>query len=1419
MKYKLTFLLTLLIFINLNVKSQGTDCFSADPFCTGSTYNFPNSTSTADLGALGCLGSSPNPAWYYLNIATSGDINIHIEQYDTFGNPIDVDFICWGPVTSVASGCAGGIPTVSSVDCSYSTAAIEDCYIPSAVAGETYLLLLTNYADVAGDITFSQTSGTGTTDCSIVCGVTGFTAVPGACNSTTNLYNLSGTLSITSPPTTGTVTFTNSCGGAPVVVSAPFPANIPYTFTGLTSNGASCTVTATFSASAACNSTVTYVAPASCTSSCLITFMNANISAPTCGAVGGTYSVSGTINTTSAPSSGTLTVTTTCGGSQVFSAPFAASIAYNITGLTANGAPCTVTAVYSASPGCTQSIPYTAPSCPCNMNSLFVNIGACDGPTNTYTVDVDLDFSSPPAGGTLTIDVCGSIQTFFPPFVSPMSISVPGLPTGVGVCTVTATFSASPACTINIGYAAPSDCSCPADAGTYTTTMTGSGTTNYVLCENDQIDIAYNGDGTPPNDLSDPGVAYNPGVWILIYACPPTPGVDILADPCFLGVSPFTTDFGTMTDINDLLIINSFPAGTFTDNTVYYVPITMYDVTTGTYSLYPPPNLCFDLGAPIAVTYLPPITATGVENCSAGTVTITVNGGHPEIFGTNFTASGLLPATATFTTSTCADGGTIVISGLNNGDMYSCTITDVNGCPHTFSGGPFVGPSLPVINPAGPFCATDPATTLTASLPGGTWTATCGACITAGGTFNPATAGVGSYVVTYTIPGCSTPDTATVIVQNLTITSIVATPTLCNGSLDGTITITAPGATQFSIDNGVTFSASNVFTVGAGTYNIVVQSPGGCSDNGTATVTTPTAVTAVPGGSDETCFGACDGFAVVASSGGTGSYTFSWTGPVTGSAALLPSLCSGTYNITVTDANGCTATATQVINGAVAVTITGTPVTNVLCNGAATGSITVNATASTTLTYNINGGVFQASNVFSGLTAGTYTIIAKDANGCTATTTVVITEPTAVTVVASPDVTICIGASANISATAAGGSGGYTYTWTNNVDATVLIGQNQTVFPTTNTMYTVIVTDVNGCGPATDNVTVTINPPLGVVANTTTSICPGTSVPITANASGGNGIYTYTWTNDVDATILTGASQTVSPNVTTTYTVTVTDNCGTPSATDAVTISIYPLPAVTYGPYAQQGCSPLSVTFANTTSAGATATCFWDFGDGSTSTNCNPTHVYTTAGCFDVTLNMTTSDGCAIDTTVFGGICVFPIPVADFTFGPQPADIFATEINFTNLTIGGSTYSWDFAGLGTSTTANPTFVFPVDNGDVYNVCLSTVSPDGCIDSTCHYVIINDVFLIYVPNTFTCDNDGINDVFLPVIQGENPESYELMIFNRWGELIFQSNNKLIGWDGTHKGIKSKEDVYVWKIRVKKKTNEDKLEYIGHVNLLR
>lgn len=453
----LLFVMTLSI---VRVWAQGADCATAAPFCSGSTSTFPASTSTtAPVGPnYGCLGSQPNPAWYYLQIDVSG--NLVLDMSSSAG--VDIDFICWGPFASPSAACASGL-TSSAVDCSFSTAATETCTIPSAVSGEFYMLLITNYSGLPTNISLSQSSGTGSTDCSILCNMTGLTATVGPCDPATNTFTLTGTISYTTPPTTGTLTVTNSCTGATQVFNAPFSATTTnYTLTGLPSNGAGCTVTATFSDDPLCTFTTPFTEPPPCTVTCAISAVSATPTA--CNSATLQYDVSGSVTFVNPPSSGTLTITNSCGGTPVvLSAPFTSPAAYTFTGLAANSASCNVTAVFSADPACTLTQSYTAPApCPlvCNISAISATTTACDSATQQYGVSGTITFINAPATGTLTISSScgGSPVVLNAPFTSPAAYTITALPANGASCTLTASFSAVSACTFSQTYTAPPSC-------------------------------------------------------------------------------------------------------------------------------------------------------------------------------------------------------------------------------------------------------------------------------------------------------------------------------------------------------------------------------------------------------------------------------------------------------------------------------------------------------------------------------------------------------------------------------------------------------------------------------------------------------------------------------------------------------------------------------------------------------------------------------------------------------------------------------------------------------------------------------------------------------------------------------------------------------------------------------------------------
>lgn len=265
--YRFLFLLACIL-ISVHALSQSAPvsvtCNGATGICTGSAYSFPAGVNagTAQPGAnYGCLKTQPNPAWFFMRIKTAGSIRIRMSSSPAR----DIDFILWGPFASPTAPCVAGLDTTKIVDCSYSTSSVENADIPNAVAGGYYIMMITNYSNRTTDITFSQTGGSGVSDCDVLCNVREITTKVSSCDTlgVKGAYQLSGTISLFSPPSGGTLTVSSSCGGS-VVFNAPFANTINYTIPNITGKGDSCSVTASFSAVNTCTRTVTYAAPTCC---------------------------------------------------------------------------------------------------------------------------------------------------------------------------------------------------------------------------------------------------------------------------------------------------------------------------------------------------------------------------------------------------------------------------------------------------------------------------------------------------------------------------------------------------------------------------------------------------------------------------------------------------------------------------------------------------------------------------------------------------------------------------------------------------------------------------------------------------------------------------------------------------------------------------------------------------------------------------------------------------------------------------------------------------------------------------------------------------------------------------------------------------------------------------------------------------
>lgn len=275
-------------------------------------------------------------------------------------------------------------------------------------------------------------------------------------------------------------------------------------------------------------------------------------------------------------------------------------------------------------------------------------------------------------------------------------------------------------------------------------------------------------------------------------------------------------------------------------------------------------------------------------------------------------------------------------------------------------------------------------------------------------------------------------------------------------------------------------------------------------------------------------------------------------------------------------------------------------------------------------------------------------------------------------------------------------------------------------------------------------------------------------------------------------------------------------------------VVVHPLPEVNFVVSEINGCSPLCVDFTDnsTINTGQNEEYIWDI-DGSEMTTTNPelsfcfeNNEFLYAQSHDIGLTVVSDNNCSSSITNFDMIDVYPNPRADFSYDPEGgATTLDPRFKFYNTSIGAVSYSWDFSGLGTSGEENPEFVFSDQEEGRYTISLAISNQYGCKDTVYRTVVVEEELFVYVPNAFTPDGDGINDLFGPVVQGHDIKDFTFMIFNRWGELIFESHNIDSWWDGRYNGTLAQQDVYVWKLVLKRGSNTEKKQYMGHVTLLR
>lgn len=596
-----------------------------------------------------------------------------------------------------------------------------------------------------------------------------------------------------------------------------------------------------------------------------------------------------------------------------------------------------------------------------------------------------------------------------------------------------------------------------------------------------------------------------------------------------------------------------------------------------------------------------------------------------------------------------------------------------------------------------------------------------------------------------------------------------------------------------------------------GIDNISFKECASCTENFPFTINEPTALAINANTVSESCAGANDGEIEIIVNGGTPNYTYSIDNGVTfQSGNIFTNLSAGAYDIVARDLNDCEITMAVNVDALPSVTFD-VNLTDPLCYEGNTGSIEFTNIADGTAPYNFsidNGTNYQVNQVFNNLTSGIYNLVVMDDNGCETVDQVGLFDPQEITTEFDISSVSCFGFDdgAISFVNTQGGTGNYEFSIDNG--STFQIDNQFTDLLEGN--YDVVVRDDNGC-EIIDNVNVDSPDALSFDIETTDLVCFENSSGAIEfiNLSGGTPGYDFS----IDAGANYQTNSLFTDLSSGTYDLMMRDDNGCLLVDQAILtepepIEITPLEIdVTCHGYCD------GVLGANVVGGTPQYNYFWS-GNGIDATGIEVTdlcagnynlYVQDMNGC-DESVNMTISQ---------------PSPViAGFYTEQTELTILDTEVNFTNTSQGANQYEWDFDdNTQISNESNPIHNFPEEVGN-YNVQLVAFNDNNCSDTIRGLVQINDELIFYIPNTFTPDDNDFNEIFVPVFySGYEPDDYNFMIFNRWGELIFNTKSPNVGWDGSYQGRPAVEGTYVWKVDFLETMTDKRHVYSGHINLLR
>ncbi|MDX9695714.1 MAG: gliding motility-associated C-terminal domain-containing protein [Bacteroidales bacterium] len=1346
--------------------------FSAIPFCTDSDTNgvsFPSTVGgSAFNGQIGCLSQTPNPTWYFMKIHDPGDLLIKIHQVDNNNNPADVDFACWGPfygenhIDFLRRFCCGeselyiepttfhipnsslgdhtndmgGYPVNNLIDCSNFGGATEYCFIPNAQPNAYYLLLLINKDGLPGTISFGtvQDYTQATTDCSLIAlasnngpvceGETIYLHSNFAPSNATFVWSgPNGFFSTLQHPIILNATEENS-GSYSVIISANNQVSAPAT---------------------------TYVVVHPYPE---ITF---NPSTP--------YICEG--DSLSVSAFGALNYywpsLLDSGETQLISAPIPTS--YTVIG-ESNGCATTASFLLDVKQHPTTNI--ILPSASTILNDSIINVYAI---TNGGTPDYYFEWTGtnviPDNNDSISVPIdstdCNSILHFsltvFDTYgcratdhdsivvydtIAPIFVSTP-FP--FQLAEINGSQFQIPDLT-NLMYSNISDNIWDIDI----LTITQSPVAGTIITNNDTVTITIIDPCGNSSTISIPIIIpLSSQITLISPVICNGSNTGMAVVQGYGGVQPYSYYWNTSPVQNNDTVFN-LTAGT------YYVTITDFlnQTIIDTLILNQPPTFTLSITG---------ITNVCIGDSSAGITIHALGGMLPYEYEWNITSNDStltnLPAgyyTVTVTDAQgCWDSTSVTISNYDQ-PTISLTPNGNNVCPNfgmvtttsTITGG--LAPYFTFWDCHGSIIQNMPQLSILIDSTNCNYIDTmkfqvmdAHGCIARDSVFihvidttNPifTTLPIPIQYATFNNPNYQIPDFGNLIQNNISD----------NCWIPSRITIT-----QNPFAN--TIINSNTYVT------ITITDPCGNSKSTWIRVILPLRAS-ITDTNHVACYGTNTGSATVTAYGGISPYTYHWSTIPSQTTSTATNLLAGNYTVTVTDSLGVSVTTSILITQPtnLSTSISGT---NVLCNGGATGSATLTVSGGTTpYQFLWNGGATSQNRT--NIVAGSYTVTVTDNRGCTKTNSVSITQPTAINPLTFSHNASCNGNNGVLTISSTGGVAPYQYQWSNTV-------QNDTISGLAPGIYTCTVTDGNNCTKTISD-TIFETPTMTIdqmITNPET--CTHMNGSIEVVVSGGSAPYQYAWSFG------TSQNSILDQLPAGTYSVTVTDQDGC-TQTEEATI--------------ENMIIQLSVASTTSSSCGqnngtVTIDVVSDFVD------------YTFDWGPIVTFNDNSASNLApgdYNVIVYSGDCSVNL---DFTIGeiPGPKACFDIvfpfgngmniPITFENCSQNSDNWYWSFGDLGTSNIEDPTHNYNQEGE--YVVTLVANNEFGCNDTVAQIVSIIGDTDIFIPNSFTPNEDGLNDVFIPIMREINKTGYNFKIYNRFGQLVFESFNIEQGWDGKVNGI--------------------------------